>query len=148
MAEKVSRSSIDADRRLIAKSRTCVTILGIEAYADGTPKRFDRVGYNDRQWHSLFVYCWQHRDDFEFEFKRDAKTGAKVLTSAEMAKLDLTVPDDQDIIMKHKVYVEDELKNTRINPLRKICLAKGVPDDGDKRAMIDAILEAQKIQEE
>ncbi len=148
MAEKVSRSSIDADRRIMAKSRTCTRILGIEAYADGTPKAFDRSSYNDRQWHSLFVYCWQHRDDFEFEYKRTTATGTKILTSAEMAKLDLTVPDDQDIIMKHKVYSEDELKNTRINPLRKICLAKGVPDDGDKRAMIDAILEAQKIQEE
>jgi hypothetical protein len=49
--------------------------------------------------------------------------------------------------MKHKTFTEDELKSERIKTLRAICVAKGVPDDGDKRAMIDAILEAQQLLE-
>ena len=146
--EKMSKSSIDADRRIMAKSRNCTVIHGIDPFVDGTPKRFDRTMYNDRQWHSLFVYCWSHKDEFDFEYKANAVPNPKALTESQMAKLGIEIADDDDIVMKHKVYTEDELKAERIKALREICIAKGVPDDGDKRAMIDAILEVQKLQED
>jgi hypothetical protein len=146
--EKMSKSSIDADRRIMAKSRNCTAIHGIEAFADGTPKRFDRSMYNDRQWHSLFVYCWSHKEDFDFDYRAGVAENPRAMTESQMAKLGIEIENDDSIVMKHKAYGEDELKNMRIKALREICIAKGVPDDGDKRAMIDAILEVQKIQED
>ena len=146
--EKMSKSSIDADRRIMAKSRNCTVIHGIEPYADGTPKRFDRTMYNDRQWHSLFVYCWSHKEEFDFEYRAGAADNPKAMTESQMAKLGIEVENDDAIVMKHKAYSEDELKTMRIKALREICTAKGVPDDGDKRAMIDAILEVQKLLED
>lgn len=149
MAEKISKGSIDGDRRIMAKSRLCVKILGVEPFEDGTPKVFDRAGYNDRQWHSLYVYCWSHKEDFDFEYKRGAVENPRPVTEAQMAKMGIELENDDNIVMKHKVYTEDELKHgTRINVLRKICVAKGLPDEGDKRDMIDAILEVQKLQED
>ena len=148
MAEKISKGSIDGDRRIMAKSRLCVRILGVEPFEDGTPKVFDRSGYNDRQWHSLYVYCWSHKEDFDFEYKRGASENPRPVTEAQMAKMGIELEDDEKILMKHKVYTEDELKATRIKPLREICIAKDIPDDGDKRDMIAAILEVQNLQED
>lgn len=144
--QKLSKGSIDADRRLMAKSRTCTKILAIEPEPNGHIKQFDRTSYNDRQWHSLFVYCWQHKEDFEFEYKTAASPRA--LSESQMAKMGIEVEDDAHIVRKNKTYTEDELRAARIRELREICKAKGLVDDGDKKAMIDAILEAQGVDEE
>lgn len=143
--QSVSKSSIDADRRLMAKSRNCYKIVAIEPDFDGRCKQFERVSYNDRQWHSLFVYCWAHKEDFEFEYK--SSQDPRAVTKAGAEKMGFEIEDD-DVIRKHKIYSEDELKGFRIKELRAICVAKGQPDDGDKRAMIDAILEVQKTEED
>jgi len=144
--QKLSKGSIDADRRIMAKSRNCTKITSIEPDFDGRCKQFDRTSYNDRQWHSLYVYCWSHKEDFEFHYKTSATPAA--LSERQMAKMGIEVEDDDHIIYKNKVYTDDELRGTRIKTLREICIAKGLPDDGDKRAMIDAILEVQGIQED
>lgn len=144
--QKNTKGSIDADRRLMAKSRSCTTIIGIEPCPDGIIKRFDRTSYNDRQWHSLYVYCWQHKDDFDFEYRTAA--GPAPMTEAQMAKVGIELEDDASIVRKNKVYSEEELRGLRIRELREICTAKAVPDDGDKKAMIDAILGAQGMLEE
>lgn len=144
--QKISKGSVDADRRLMAKARVCTKILGIEPMADGRTKEFHRTSYNDRQWHNLYVYCWQHKEDFEFEYQTAVQP--KAMTATQMAKLGIEVEDDDDIIRKNKVYSEDELRAGRIKELRAICIAKGLPDDGDKKAMIDAILEVQGIEQE
>lgn len=144
--QKLSKGSIDADRRLMAKSRTCTKILAVEPEPNGYIKQFDRTSYNDRQWHSLFVYCWQHKEDFEFEYKTSA--APRALSEAQMAKMGIEVEDDEHIVRKNKTYTEDELRAARIRELREICKAKGIPDDGDKKTMIDAILEAQGVDEE
>ena len=89
--QKLSKGSIDADRRLMAKSRTCTKILAIEPEPNGHIKQFDRTSYNDRQWHSLFVYCWQHKEDFEFEYKTAA--APRALTEAQMAKMGIDTSD-------------------------------------------------------
>ena len=146
--QKMSKSSIDADRRIMAKSRTCSKILGIEPDFDGRTKSFERVSYNDRQWHALFVYCWSHKEDFEFEYKHGAAAAPRALTEAQVAKMGIEIEEDEHIVMKHKRFTEAELKSERIKALRNICIAKGIPDDGDKRAMIDAILEVQQIEED
>jgi hypothetical protein len=146
--QKLSKGSIDADRRIMAKSRVCQKITGIEPDPNGNVKTFERGMFNDRQWHSLFVYCWQHREEFEFEYAAGSKADPRALTGGQMAKMGIEVEDDDDIIMKHKTYTEDELKGFRIKVLRQVCTAKSVPDDGDKRAMIDAILEVQKLLED
>lgn len=145
--QSMSKSSIDADRRIMAKSRNCQVIIGTEPDLDGRCKRFDRESYNERQWHSLFVYCWSHKEDFDFQYKATA-TEPRALSEAQMAKMGIEVEDDDHIVMRHKVYTKDELKNERIKNLRAICLAKDVPDDGDKLTMINAILEAQGILED
>lgn len=146
--QKISKGSVDADRRLMAKARVCTKIVGIEPMADGRSKEFHRTSYNERQWHNLYVYCWQHKDDFEFEYKTADQPRA--LSSAQMAKMGIEVENDDDIIRKNKVYTEDDLKASgmRIKELRAICIAKGLPDEGDKRDMINAILEVQGIEQE
>lgn len=146
--QKMSKSSIDADRRLIAKSRNCIRIVAIEPDADGRNKQFDKVSYNDRQWHSLYVYCWARKEDWEFVYRSESAANPRPIAQSQLEKMGMEIEDDDDIIMKHKVYTEDELKVERIKRLRAICVAKGIPDDGDKRGMIDAILEAQGIDQE
>ena len=146
--QKLSKGSVDADRRIMAKSRVCQRITSIEPDADGRNKIFDRKSYNDRQWHSLFVYCWQHKEDFDFDYKAGAAINPKALTAAQMEKMGIEVEDDEHIVMKNKTYTEDELKGSRIKALRDICVAKGVPDDGGKSDMIAAILEAQELLKE
>lgn len=79
--QKLSKGSIDADRRIMAKSRVCKRITSIEVDADGRNKTFDRSSYNDRQWHSLFVYCWQHKEDFDFDYKEDSSATPRLLPS-------------------------------------------------------------------
>lgn len=146
--QKLSKGSVDADRRIMAKSRVAQKITSIEPCPDGSFKLFERSMFNDRQWHSLFVYCWQHKEDFEFEYSAGSKADPRALSTAQMAKMGIEIEDDDSIVMKHKTYTEDELKAERIKSLRAICVAKEVPDDGDKRTMIDAILEAQRILED
>lgn len=139
---QLSKGSVDADRKLMAKARTCTEIRGIEPTPDGNIRTFKRSEYqNDRQWHSLYVYCWQNRDEFEFSYTGE---GGRQLTSREAEKLGITITDDEHIMMKHKKYTEDELKENRVKGLREICTAKGIPDDGDKRDMINAILAHQE----
>lgn len=146
--QKMSKGSIDADRRIMAKSRVCQRIVSLEPGPDGKVKEFERGMFNDRQWHSLFVYCWSHKEDFDFEYKAGASANPKALTESQMARMGLEVEDDDHIVRKNKVYTEDELRGSRIKELREICTAKGVPDDGDKKAMIDAILEVQSLLED
>ena len=144
--QKLSKGSVDADRRLMAKARNCNKIKGIEPDFDGRHKEFERTSYNDRQWHSLYVYCWTHREDFEFEYKTVA--APRALSDKQVASMGIEIEDDEDIIRKNKTFGEEELRAARIKELRAICLAKGLIDDGDKKAMIDAILEAQGIDKE
>jgi hypothetical protein len=149
--QKLSKGSIDADRRIMAKSRVCQRITGIEPDLDGRSKTFDRKSYNDRQWHSLFVYCWSHKEDFDFDYKAGAAAVQKPLTQAQMEKMGIEVEDDEHIVMKNKTYTEDELRDsriTKIKTLRDICIAKEIPDDGGKADMIAAILEAQELLKE
>lgn len=146
--QKMSKGSVDADRRIMAKSRVCQRITSIEPGPDGICKVFERGMFNDRQWHSLFVYCWTHKEDFEFEYKAGASANPKAITESQMAKMGLEVEDDDHIIRKNKIYTDDELRACRIKELRGICTAKGIPDDGDKKAMIDAILEVQGLLED
>ncbi len=148
--QKLSKGSVDADRRIMAKSRVCQKIVAIEPGPDGQYKQFDRSMFNDRQWHSLFVYCWQHKEEFEFEYNAGSKADPRALSTAQMAKMGVEIEDDDSIVMKHKTYTEDELRagTMRIKALRAICVAKGVPDDGDKKTMVDAILEAQQLLED
>lgn len=142
--QKLSKGSIDADRRLMAKARVCTKITGIEPGPNGEERQFDRTSYNDRQWFSLYCYCWQNKDDFEFTYKAG---GERAVTDSQLKKLGLEIEDDDDIVRKNKTYTEDELRDpkTKIKDLRSICLAKGLPDDGDKKAMIAAILEVQEL---
>lgn len=146
--QKLSKGSIDADRRIMAKGRVCTKITSIEPGPDGRSKEFLREHYNEKQWHSLYVFCWSHKDDFEFTYKQAGMV--KALNDRQIAKLGIEIEDDEQIIMKNKVYTEEELKSgsMRIKKLREICIAKGIPDDGDKRAMVDAILEVQQLTED
>jgi hypothetical protein len=144
--QKISKGSIDADRRVIAKARVCYKITDIEPDPDGNRKVVERAMFNERQWIAIYVYAWSHKEDFEFEYKTAAQPQA--MSDRQMAKLGIEVENDDDIIMKHKVYTIDELRNgTKIKTLRQICVAKGIPDDGDKKMMIDAILEVQQLLE-
>lgn len=143
--QKLSKGSVDADRRLMAKARVCSQIVSIEPDFDGRPKQFDRTSYNDRQWHSLYVYCWQHKEDFDFVYKQASNPAA--LSAKQMEKMGIEIEDDEHIVMKNKTYTENELSLSKIKELRAICLAKGLPDDGDKKMMIGAILEVQELTE-
>jgi len=146
--QKLSKGSIDADRRIMAKGRVCTMITAIEPEPDGRPKVFCRENFNEKQWHSLYVYCWSHKDDFEFSYKQQGMV--KALSDRQIAKMGIELEDDDQIIMKNKTYTEEELKagSMRIKNLRAICIAKGIPDDGDKRTMIGAILEVQQLMED
>lgn len=146
--QKMSKGSIDADRRIMAKGRVCTRIIKIEPDPNGHCEEFRRDNYNEKQWHSLYVYCWSHKDDFEFEYKQASMP--KALTDRQMSKMGLEIEDDDHIVMKNKVYTEDELRagTMRIKMLRAICTAKGIPDDGDKTTMVNAILEVQRLLED
>lgn len=143
--QKISKGSIDADRRVIAKARVCYKITDIEPDPEGNRKVTDRSMFNERQWIAIYVYAWSHKEDFEFEYKSVSQPAP--MSDRQMAKLGIEIENDDDIVMKHKVFTIDELKETKIKTLRAICIAKGIPDDGDKKMMVDAILEVQQLLE-